>query len=159
MLRQQTSSLASLMIVAKPPGTLSVNVSGPQLDTLSDVSPIARGQHDAHFSSVLELNWDLFGYPPGWDGNNLALFLLAKCENGTDPDRNVFMSGLYINRFYANVNGQLVPVSDGLGQFYDTCDDCYLDHPGQFVGWMYCTCMDSGKVKVPAEVNLGECIF
>ncbi|OIW25323.1 hypothetical protein CONLIGDRAFT_673431 [Coniochaeta ligniaria NRRL 30616] len=96
------------------------------------------------------------GSDTAWDGPYRALFLTGTCENGTDPDRKVVMSGTYLNRCYSNVNGSLLPVSDGAGQFYSTCDWCYLDHPGQFQGWLICQCKDNGQNKVLVKTDLGE---
>lgn len=90
------------------------------------------------------------------DGDQRALFLYANCENATDPERSVVAAGAFLNRCYRNDNGQLLPIDDGQGAFYDTCYDCAWVDQRKSPGSIYCNCTDRQGALVYAEVDLSE---
>jgi hypothetical protein len=117
-----------------------------------------------HFRSVLQLDPGCsplgLGSPDLChdDNGNQAVFLEAECENAADPERKVVRGGVLLNRCYANVNGLLVPVSDGKGQFANSCvfQNCTLEQSYHFLGMMDCPCKDRQGNVVNTTVNLGE---
>lgn len=79
---------------------------------------------------------------------------------GSNQNGQQKYSLLNLNPCYANINGDLFPVTDGKGDFSKTCRDCFMpsgvENPAK--EYMKCMCQQAGgdKVEKETQVDLGK---
>ncbi|KAH7630024.1 hypothetical protein B0T09DRAFT_340833 [Sordaria sp. MPI-SDFR-AT-0083] len=75
---------------------------------------------------------------------------------GSNQNGQQKYSLLNLNPCYANINGDLFPVTDGKGDFSKTCRDCFMpsgvENPAK--KYMKCMCQQAGGDKVEKETQV-----